>query len=483
MPSRIPSRDRGPESESEGPDQDFRRFASVSHDLFCTASGDGYFTWVSDRFTEVLGHSAEVLLTTPFIEFVHPDDVDATLAEVATLAQGVPTVQFSNRYRCADGSWRWFEWSTTPIEETLYCTVRDVTERKLTERDAERELRLLEMSLQVGGVGYWVVDLVNETVHWSPEIYVIHGLDPEKHTPTLAAGIDAYHPDDRQKVQDHITAAIEKRSTFDFELRLCRPDGEVRLVHSRGRPQVDDDGRVVGIFGIFRDLTDDERVRRQEELEQFAFVASHDLKEPLRTITTYLDLLAEELDVSGDLADYWGYVHGSAARMSRLVNDLLRFARAGSAIDPTVVDLDRVLNAVVQDLGATITHEGATVEVEALPRVMGDETRLRQVFQNLVANALKFRSEAAPHVRIEARRAGPDWAIHIRDNGVGFDPEMAERIFQPFQRLQTDKPGTGIGLAVARRIVRECRGTIRAESDGANGATFILSLRSATDPE
>ena len=165
------------------------------------------------------------------------------------------------------------------------------------------------------------------------------------------------------------------------------------------------------------------------------------------------------------------------------MNDLLRFARAGSAIDPTVVDLDRVLNAVVQDLGATITHEGATVEVEALPRVMGDETRLRQVFQNLVANALKFRSEAAPHVRIEARRAGPDWAIHIRDNGVGFDPEMAERIFQPFQRLQTDKPGTGIGLAVARRIVRECRGTIRAESDGANGATFILSLRSATDPE
>ena len=106
MPSQIPS----PDPSREGPNDDFRRFASVSHDLFCTANGDGYFTWVSGRFTEVLGHSAEVLLTTPFIDFVHPDDVDPTLAEVATLAQGLPTIQFANRYRCADGSWRWLEW-------------------------------------------------------------------------------------------------------------------------------------------------------------------------------------------------------------------------------------------------------------------------------------------------------------------------------------------------------------------------------------
>lgn len=165
--------------------------------------------------------------------------------------------------------------------------------------------------------------------------------------------------------------------------------------------------------------------------------------------------------------------------MSLLVDDLLRFARAGSAIEPTPVRLADVVDAVSKDLAAKIKQENAVIEVDDLPIVMGDETRLRQVFQNLLANALKFRSEAPPRIRISAEPVGTDWTIHVRDNGRGFDPAMAERIFQPFQRLRTDTPGTGIGLAVARRIVRECKGTIRAESNGTDGATFILSLRSA----
>lgn len=456
--------------------EDFVRFASASLDLFCVADTQGYFRWLSPRWSETLGWTDEELCARPFIELVHPEDVAATLDEVEKLATGTPTIQFVNRYRCSDGRWVWFEWTTTPTDDGyLYATARDITERMQASIENEKRVHLLEMSLRLSNLGYWEIDLIENTISWSPEIFVIHGLDPKTHVPSLDDGIDRYHPDDRPKVQDAVQRAIDEGEPFSFELRIVRPWGEIRQVESHGEALRNARGDVTRVVGVFRDLTDDPTYKRNRELEQFAFLASHDLKEPLRTITTYMDLLRDDglVDLQPPASEYWSFVRESAGRMSVLIRDLLRFARAGGTFDPEPVALPELVAVIVADLGQRIAETSARIEGhQALPTVKGEPERLRLVFQNLIENALKFCEN--PVLRFEATQAGSQWEITITDNGPGIEPEFHQRVFEPFQRLQHDKPGTGMGLAIVDRIVRECGGSIWIDSEQGRGATFHL---------
>lgn len=465
------------EAEGELPfSDDFVRFAAASYDLFCVADTQGYFRWLNPRWSQTLGWSDEQLYARPFIELVHPDDVASTLAEVQKLSHGEPTIQFVNRYRRVDGGWTWLEWTTTPTEGgLLYATARDITERMKSALEKERRVRLLEMSLRLGNLGYWEVDLVANTVFWSPEIFTIHGRNPDSYVPTLAEGIDAYHPDDRPMVQEAVQRGIEHGEPFSFEMRIVRPNGEIRQIESHGAPLRDGQGRITSIVGVFRDVTDSPTFKRKRELEQFAFLASHDLKEPLRTITTYMDLLsADHIGQLGSPADeYWSFVRDSADRMSMLVNDLLRFARAGGTFDPEPVALDALIPIIMGDLGQRIDETGAIIEGYAdLPTVKGEPERLRHVFQNLIENALKFCDE--PVLHFAASPVGTQWEITLTDNGPGIEPELHQRIFEPFQRLQHDKSGTGMGLAIVDRIMRECGGSVWVESTPGEGSTFHL---------
>lgn len=456
--------------------EDFLRFASASLDLFCVADTKGYFRWVSPRWNETLGWSDDELYARPFIEFVHPEDIAATLAEVEKLAAGTPTIQFVNRYRCADGSWTWLEWTTTPTDDGyLYATARNITARMEASIENEKRVHLLEMSMRLGNLGYWEVDLVENTISWSPEIYVIHGLDPATHVPSLDDGIDRYHPDDRPKVQEAVQRAIDEGEPFSFELRIVRPRGEIRMVESHGEALRNARGVVTRVVGVFRDLTDDPTFKRKRELEQFAFVASHDLKEPLRTITTYMDLLRDDglVDLQPPAKEYWSFVRDSAGRMSVLIEDLLRFARAGGTLDPEPVALSKLLPVILADLGQRIDETGARIEGhDALPTVKGEAERLRLVFQNLVENALKFCD--TPILRFGATRMGTQWEVTLTDNGPGIEPAFRQRVFEPFQRLQHDKPGTGMGLAIVDRIVRECGGSIWVSGEPGEGTTFHI---------
>lgn len=461
---------------------DFTDFAEHLLDLACVASTEGRFLWLSKGWTEALGWCEGHLLATPFIDFVHPDDVESTVAEVATLSQGIPTVRFVNRYRTADGSWRWLEWTTSPRDEVLYCVVRDITRAKEQEALNERRMRLLEMSLELSNAGYWRVDFAREQVEWSPEVYAIHGLDPATFTPTLETGIDAYHPDDRQHVTDAISKSTADKVPFWFELRLIRPNGEERRVESVGRPELDAKGNVTGLFGIFRDITDDPAALRREELEQFAYVASHDLREPARTIASFVDLLRDEVSFEPQHAQYFDFVTDASKRLVTMIDDLLRYARAGSEMQPEPVDLAPLVSDIVADLEAAAQDRGATVNVDGLPVVMGAQGPLRQVFQNLIANAIKFGPDSHCRVRVASSRAGTNHVVTVADNGPGIEPQHAKRIFAPFQRLDTSKPGTGIGLAIAARIVRQCGGRIWVDRGPEGGAVFHVSLPATGAP-
>jgi len=225
----------------------------------------------------------------------------------------------------------------------------------------------------------------------------------------------------------------------------------------------------------------EELARSNEDLEQFAYVASHDLQEPLRMVTSYVQLLSKryKAKLDADANEFIDFAVDGAVRMRKLINDLLTYSRVGTQgkeLSPT--DSEAVLAQSVNDLKVTIEENGALVTHDPLPTVMADSPQLEQLFQNLIGNAIKFRGNEPPHVHISASRNGKGWIFSIRDNGIGFAPEYSERVFVIFQRLHSrqEYAGTGIGLAICKKIVERHGGHIWVESDVGKGAIFRFTI-------
>jgi light-regulated signal transduction histidine kinase (bacteriophytochrome) len=222
--------------------------------------------------------------------------------------------------------------------------------------------------------------------------------------------------------------------------------------------------------------------RSNEDLEQFAYVASHDLQEPLRMVASYLQLLerryADELD--SDAHDFIDFAVDGARRMKALINDLLAFSRVGTRGKPFErTDMNAVLGRVRADLHALINENNALLTSDELPTLPVDETQISQVFQNLISNAIKFRKEdVPPRIHVGAEDRNGEVLFSVRDNGIGIDPQFADRIFVIFQRLHNSQQydGTGIGLAISKRIVERHGGEIWVESQEGAGATFCFTL-------
>ena len=278
-----------------------------------------------------------------------------------------------------------------------------------------------------------------------------------------------------------------------FESIRRKKDGTVVPVSLRISAIKDIDGRITGASKIVRDITEqklaEERLhklladleRSNRELEQFAYVASHDLQEPLRMISSYTQLLEQRYSakLDDDAREFINYAVDGARRMQRLINDLLEFSRVstrGRRLE--AMDANEVLGTVRVNLSAAIDDSGALVTNGELPTVMGDRTQMSQLLQNLIGNAIKFRGAAAPHVHIAASEGADEWVLTVKDNGIGIAPEYFDRIFVIFQRLHAtaDYPGTGIGLAVCKRIVERHGGRIWVESESGAGATFSFTV-------
>ena len=224
-----------------------------------------------------------------------------------------------------------------------------------------------------------------------------------------------------------------------------------------------------------------ELTRSNEELQQFAYVASHDLQEPLRMVGSYVQLLARRYQgrLDQDADEFIGFAVDGATRMQRLLDGLLTFSRVRThGTDFKPVELDDILATTVTDLKGRIEENGAEVTSDPLPRVQGDQAQLGQVFQNLISNALKFRGADTPRVHVSATRTGDEWVVSVRDNGIGIDPQFSDKIFVIFKRLHTraEYPGDGLGLATARRIVDRHGGRMWFESELGQGATFFFSI-------
>jgi PAS domain S-box-containing protein len=295
-------------------------------------------------------------------------------------------------------------------------------------------------------------------------------------------------PDDIERTREAYYRALDSGQAYNVEYRLWdRNNKGWRWFVGRAVPVRDAEGKIVKWFGTCTDIDDQKRVqeelrRANEDLEQFAFSASHDLQEPLRTISIYSELLGrycgDQLD--SNALQYMRFVREGATRMEALVHDLLAYTRTAEFETPTEsTDAHEALNAVLSDLGPAISEAGARVSADPLPSVRVHPTHLQQLLQNLIANAVKFRNPGtAPEVHISAERKGDQWIFTVQDNGIGIEPQYRENIFGLFKRLHTNAEyaGTGLGLAICQRIVDRYHGRIWVESQPGRGSAFHFTL-------
>lgn len=270
-------------------------------------------------------------------------------------------------------------------------------------------------------------------------------------------------------------------------------DGRHVAVSLSGSVMRDEDGEIQGMVCVAQDITERKRTqeilerqtqelaRSNSELEQFAWVASHDLQEPLRMVASYTQLLSKrykgKLDADAD--EFIAFAVDGATRMRRLINALLELSRVGTrGKDFEATDCDAIYDRTLVNLQGLVEESGAVVTHDRLPTVMGDVTQLGQLFQNLIANAIKFRGDEQLTVHVGAEQRNGHWEFCVRDNGIGIDPEYAERIFVVFQRLhgKGDRPGTGIGLSICKKIVELHGGRIWVKSQPDEGAAFYFTL-------
>ncbi|HUC84431.1 MAG TPA: PAS domain-containing protein, partial [Candidatus Acidoferrales bacterium] len=395
------------------------------------------------------------------------------------------------------------------LEEELR-RLREGLEKRVAERTAEisRERSLLRTIIDISPDAIYIKDRPCHKTMANPaelkfmgcktEAEAIGKTDFEIYPEELARG---YYADDHSVIEGG-------NAVLNREEKVVSPNGEVRWVLSSKIPLRDADGKVAGLVGLGRDITERRQAeqllreseaklrdfagrleRSNRELQDFAYVASHDLQEPLRKIIVFGERLkqknADKLDA--DSLNYLERMQQAGTRMQNLINDLLSYSRVTSKAQAfTKVDLAQVARGVIEDLEGRIETVHGRVEVGALPVVEGEPLQMRQLLQNLIGNALKFRRpDAPPHVRVEAeivagngQTEGKICRLTVSDNGIGFEEKHAERIFELFQRLHArhEYEGTGMGLAIVRKIAVRHGGDVVARSKPGEGATFVVTI-------
>ena len=499
----------------------YRTILQDQTELICRYRPDGGLTVVNQAFCRYFGKSEAELIGASFTDLFPSQSAAAIQAQIEKLHPELP-VTLEHESRTRDGQVAWQEWTHRaiagpegrPIE--FQSVGRDITPtrrqqttlRRLHEITASQSLALeekIDAVLRLG-LDHFGLDcgIMSEI---AGDAYVVrHAVsDDEEIRPgvvlPLADTYCAYTLQQRGPVAfAHVASSELGRSSayrqLGLEAYIAAPvqvGGRVRgtLCFSSAQRSARSFGandleiiallaQWIGLQVLTRERQDALQ-RSNSELEQFAHIASHDLQEPLRTISSFCELLQQRCEgrLEQDTDEFIGFIVEGARRMQGLVKDLLAFSRVGTQSgDPKRLQADDVLAQSLQNLKAALEQHQASVESDPLPVVRGDESQLVQLLQNLIGNALKFRSEAPPRIRVQAQDLGSEWRFAVADNGIGIDARFGERIFQVFQRLHNQEQieGSGIGLSICKKIVERHNGRIWFESEPGKGSTFFFTL-------
>jgi len=451
------------------------------------------------RRDELLGQPVTNIIPEGFAERLITDGARSAAEALAQqIGAGIELVG-----RRQNGSEFPIELMLSPLDSAegilVTAAIRDVTARHADHEALRASEEWHRMAVEVTEMGTWIWDIEKSEFSWSDQFRKMFGLTADS-TFDSQTVLQIIHPDDRAGVEQSTKNAIEWGSPYEFEHRVIWPDSSVHWIASRGGVRRNPEGVVVSLQGATFDITERkaaqnaigqreamqsraaELTRSNDDLQQFAYVAAHDLQEPLRMVSSYTQLLAERYKgrLDADADQYIAFAVNGAQRMQMLIEDLLAYCQVGTAAkDLRETSTSDALNEALLNLKGGIDESGAEVTYAPLPTLIADRAQLVQLFQNVVGNAIKYRGAEPPRVHVSAKKnqAG-EWIFSLRDNGLGIDPKHFDKIFVMFKRLHSRGTfsGTGIGLTLCKKIAERHGGRMWVESMPGKGSTFYLML-------
>ena len=479
-----------------------RSLLEASLDPMVTISREGKITDVNEATVRMTGTGRAALIGSDFAGYF-TDAAKAGEGYRQALAEGFVT-DYALAIRHTSGSVTDVLYNASVYRDGsgkvagVFASARDVSERKKVEELLKTTEQRLDLALLHSEMGVWDLDLIHDTAWRTLQHDRIFGYESAPATWGQEIALRHVVPEDR----DHFVRCFQEASgtgRFFLECRVIHPDQSIHWIQAQAQVLAYEDGRPARMLGTVVDITKQRAAqdtleqsaralaRSNADLEQFAYIASHDLQEPLRMVVGYVQLLEKRLadKLDANTREFMGYAVDGALRMQTLIDDILTYSRVSTRAEPLApVDSGAALTKALEHLAMRIAETGAKVDAQSLPVVMADQAQLVQLFQNLIANAIKFCKDRAPRVRVEAVRAAGRWRFTVSDNGIGIAPEYRGQLFVVFKRLHTRReyPGTGIGLAICKRIVERHGGEIGIDSAAEGGAVFWFTLPEEKTP-
>jgi PAS domain S-box-containing protein len=451
------------------------------------------------RRDELIGQKVKNIIPEGFAERLIADDLRSTEDALAQqIGMGIELIA-----RRKDGSGFPIEIMLSPLKSAegilVTAAIRDVTARKEAEqalRDNEENLRL---TVEAAEIGTWFWNIQKDEIRWSEKFQTLFGLTSNA-TLSYEEILEVIHPDDRQRLDQSVKNTLEQGAPYDIEYRVVWPDSSVHWIAAKGQAHRGHEGKAISLQGIVLDVTERKKAqeaqkhdearelrsvelkRSNDELQQFAYIAAHDLQEPLRMVASYTQLLSKrykgKLDADAD--EFISFAVDGAHRMQLLIGALLAYCRVGTTgKELRETSSEAALEQALLNLQAAIQESGGVISHEPLPIVVADGAQLQQLFQNVVSNAIKYRSGEPPRVHVSAKKnGGKEWIFSMKDNGLGIDPKYFEKTFVMFQRLhgRGEFSGTGIGLTLCKKIAERHGGRIWLDSEPGKGSTFYFAI-------
>jgi PAS domain S-box-containing protein len=465
----------------------------LSPDAIVVITKEGNLIFVNQAGVDMLRASGEDEIVgkhvNDFIHFAFKEKVNNRMEEMSKYMKKVPPMDMV--LKRIDGSYIDVNVASTPVSyhaiPHIVTIIRDITERKHTE---ELKSQLASIVLNSYDAIY-ATDLDGTIERWNPGAERLYGFTEKE---ALGSNIQIIYPSEKRTEAAFLLNKISKGERIDsFETRRMRKDKTVIDVSITVSPIKEDSGIITGASTIARDITFKKKVEEElrryaeelalsnEELYVFSYAASHDLQEPLKTIQFLIELLRKKGKnrLDHETTEYLNSADDGVVRMYRLITDFLMYSRVGSErAVMEVVDCNAALKDALANLEVAIKDSKAKIKQFTLPEIWGNSLQITQVFQNLVANAIKYQGEDSPQVTISAEKKGDMWQFAFKDNGIGIEQWFSERIFIVFQKLHDHKkyPGSGIGLALCKRVIEKHSGKIWFESEVGKGTTFFFTI-------
>jgi PAS domain S-box-containing protein len=489
----------------------YRAVVENQTELVIRSLPDTTVTFVNEAYCQFFGLTRSQIIGRKYLELIPQPAREATQRHIADLIAQPRIAKDEHETLLPDGQIVWQQWIDRPILDAQGRVIeflsvgRDITERKKAEEALLQSQQRLATAQAIAHFGNWELNPKTGQGYWSEEMFHIHSRDPRLGAPSFEEFVAYIHPEDRAGLMEFHAQIMRSREPLSHDYRINRPDGSQRYLNTVAYSVWDETGQLLHLAGTTLDITERKQVeaeiqRLNEELEQrvlerteqleavnkemeaFSYSVSHDLRAPLRAIDGFSQALledyADKLDEDGQ--DYLQRVRKATQRMGRLIDDMLGLSRiTRSEMHRVSVNLSAIVEAIAAELQQAEPQRLAEFVIAPEVSVEGDPHLLHVALENLMGNAWKF-TQKQPHPRIEFGQIQKQDKLicFIRDNGVGFDMNYADKLFGPFQRLHTrhEFEGSGIGLATVQRVIMRHGGRIWAESAPGQGATFYFIL-------